>query len=149
MSSPAKKRKYYENYIQYGFTAINKNGRQFPQCVLCCNVLSVGFMKPTFLKRHINGCHPNHKSKATAFFKQKEDELKRARLDRSGYISQQNEAGLRASYMVSLRIAQKKPYNIAEKLIIPHCKDISRCVGGCDAERLHYYPTQTIQFIDE
>ena len=65
-------------------------------------------MKPTFLKRHLNGCHPNYKSKGTGFFKQKEDELKRARLDRSGYISQQNEAGLLASYMVSLRIAQEK-----------------------------------------
>ena len=65
-------------------------------------------MKPTFLKRHLNGCHPNHKSKSTAFFKQKEDELKRAHFDRSGYISQQNEAGLRAPYIVSLRIAQEK-----------------------------------------
>ena len=97
MSSLAKKRKYYKTYIQYGFTAINKNGRQFPQCVLCCKVLSVECMKPAFLKRHLNECHPNHKSKVTAFFKQKEDELKRARLDRSGYINQQNEAGLRAS----------------------------------------------------
>ena len=141
MSSLAKKRKYYESYIQYGFTAINKNGRQFPQCVLCCKVLSVGCMKPTFLKCHLNGCHPNHKSKGTAFFKQKENELKRARLDRSGYIGQQNEAGLRASYMISLRIAQeKKSHNIAEKLIIPCCKDIIRCVGGCDTEKVALIP---------
>ena len=130
MSSLAKKRKYYENYIQYEFTAINKNGRQFPKCVLCCKVLSVGCMKPTFLKRHLNGCYPNHKSKGTAFFKQKEDELKQARLDCSGYLSKQNEAGSHASYMVSLRIAQeKKTHNIAEKLIIPYCEDIIRCVG--------------------
>ena len=94
-------------------------------------------MKATFLKRHLNGCYPNHKSKGTAFFKQKEDELKRAHFDRSGYISQHNEVGLRASYMVSLRIAQeKKPHNIAEKLIIPRCKDIIRCVDGCDAEKV-------------
>ena len=61
----------------------------------------------TFLKRHLNGCHPNHKSKGTAFFMQKEDELERARLDHLGYISQQNESGLHASYMVSLRITQE------------------------------------------
>ena len=65
-------------------------------------------MKPTFLKRHLNGCHSNHKSEGTAFFKQKENELKQACLDCSEYISQQNEAGFRASYMVSLRIAQKR-----------------------------------------
>ena len=65
-------------------------------------------MKPTILKRHLNGCYSNHKSKGTAFFKQKEDKFKQARLDRSGYISQQNEAGLRASCMVILRIAREK-----------------------------------------
>ena len=98
-------------------------------------------MKPIFLERHLNGCYPNHKSKGTAFFKQKEDELKQARLDCSGYISKQNEAGLRASYMVSLRIAQvKKPHNIAEKLIISYCEDIIRCVGGCDAEKVALIP---------
>ncbi|XP_068227396.1 zinc finger BED domain-containing protein 5-like [Palaemon carinicauda] len=71
-----------------------------------------------------------------AFFKQKEEGLKRARFDCSGHFRQQNEAGLRASYMVSLRIAQeKKPHNIAEKLIVPCCKDIIRCVIGCDAEQ--------------
>ena len=38
--------------------------------------------------------------------------------------------------MVSLRIAQeKKPNNIAEKLNVPCCKDIIRCVVGCDAEK--------------
>ena len=42
----------------------------------CCKVLSVGCMKPTFLKSHLNGCHRNHKSKGKAFFKQKKDELK-------------------------------------------------------------------------
>ena len=117
MSCLAKKRKYYENYNQYGFTAINKNGRPFPQCVLCCKVLSIGCIKPTFLKRHLNGCHPNHKSKGTAFFKQKENELKRARLDRSGYIGQQNEAGLHVSYMISLRIHKKKTTQ--------HCREIN------------------------
>ena len=72
-------------------------------------------MKPTFLKRHLNGCYPNHKSKGTAFFKQK-DELKQTRLDRLGCISQQNEAGLFVSYMASLRIAQEKTSQ--------HCREI-------------------------
>ena len=135
MSSSEKERKYYENYIQYGFTAIDKKGCEFPRCVICCKVLSMECMKPSFLKRHLHSFHPDFKSKSTAYFKQREDGLKRARLDRSGHFSQQNEAGLRASYMVSLRIAQeKKPHNIAKKLIVPCCKDIIRCVVGCDAQ---------------
>ena len=92
-------------------------------------------MKPFFLKRHLHSCHPGLKSKNTAFFKQREDGLKRARLDGSGHFSQQNKAGLRASYMVSLRIAQEEKFhNIAKKLIVPCCKDIIRCVVGCDAQ---------------
>ena len=93
-------------------------------------------MKPSFLKRHLHSCHPGLKSESTAFFKQREDGLERARFDRSGHFSQQNEAGLRASYMVLLRIApEKNCHNFAEKLIVFCCKDIIRCVVGCDAEK--------------
>ena len=43
---------------------------------------------------------------------------------------------MRASYTISLRIAQeRKPPNIAKKLTVPCCKDIIRCVVGCDAEK--------------
>ena len=48
----------------------------------------------------------------------------------------ENQAGLQASYMVALRIAlQKKPHNIGEKLILPCCKDIVRCMIGDGAEK--------------
>ncbi|XP_068201224.1 SCAN domain-containing protein 3-like [Palaemon carinicauda] len=103
----SEERQYDESYIQYGFTAINK---------------------------------------------QKEKGLKRARFDRSRHFRQQNEAGLRASYMVSLRIAQeKKPHNIAEKLIVPCCKDIIRLVllVVMLSRRSHQYLSQMILFIDE
>ena len=93
-------------------------------------------MKPSFLKCHLHSCHTDLKSKSTAFFKQREDGLKQAHLNCLRHFSQQNKAGLRASYMVSLRIAQeKKPHNVAEKSIIPCCKDIIHCVVGCDAEK--------------
>ena len=94
--------------MQYEFAAIDKKGCDFPQCVVYRKVLSMKCMKPFFFKRHQHSCHPDLKSNSTAFFKQREDGLKRARLDRSGHFSQQNEAGLRASYMVSLRIAHEK-----------------------------------------
>ena len=136
MSSSAKKRKYHENHIQYEFTAIDRKDCEFPQCVICCKVLSMECMKPSFLKRHLHRSHLGLKSKSIAFFKQREDGLKRARLDRSEWFSQQNEVGLRASYMVSLRIAQKnRSHSITEKSIVPCCKDIIRCVVGYDAEK--------------
>ena len=55
----AKKRKYNEDYIKYGFRFILKDGQELPQCVVCCKVLFDGSMKPSFLKRHLSGCHPD------------------------------------------------------------------------------------------
>ena len=125
----AKKRKYNEDYIKYGFTFILKEGQELPQCVVCCKVLSEGSMKPSFLKRHLSGCHPDLATKDIDFFKHKEVGVKRICLDHGGQFSQQTQAGVRASYMVALRIAQeKKPHTIAENLILPCCKDIVHCV---------------------
>ena len=104
----AKKRQYQEDYIQYGFTSIIKNGRELPQCVICYKVLSAEAMKPSFLKRHFNSCHSDLVDKDVAYFKRKEKGIKMIRLDQSGQLSPQNEAGLRASFLVALRIAQEK-----------------------------------------
>ena len=93
-------------------------------------------MKPSFLKRHLSGCHPDLATKDIDFFKHKEVGVKRIRLDHGGQFSQQTQAGVRASYMVAFRIAQaKKPHTIAENLILPCCKDIVHCVLGDSAEK--------------
>ncbi|KAI6659534.1 zinc finger BED domain-containing protein 5-like [Oopsacas minuta] len=132
----AKKRKYNEDYIKYGFTSILKEGRELPQCVICHKVLSEGSMKPSFLKRHLSGCHPNLADKDIDFFKHQEVGVKRISIDHRGQESQQTQAGLRASYMVALRFAQeKKPHTIAENLILPCCKDIVHCISGDSAEK--------------
>ncbi|KAI6649594.1 hypothetical protein LOD99_6760 [Oopsacas minuta] len=132
----AKKRKYNEDYIKYGFTSILKEGRELPQCVICYKVLSEGSMKPSFLKCHLSGCHPNLADRDIDFYKHQEVGVKRIRLEHRGQLSQQTQAGLRASYMVALRIAQeKKPHTIAENLILPCCKDIVHCILGDSAEK--------------
>ena len=49
--------------------------------------------------------------------------MKRAHLDQSCHVNLKNKAGIQASYIVALRIAQqKKPHNIGEKLILPSAK---------------------------
>ena len=35
----AKKRKYNEEYLQYGFTDAAVNGQVVPQCVVVCNII--------------------------------------------------------------------------------------------------------------
>ena len=97
--SSAIKQKYYENYIQYGFTAINKNDCNFPLCVIYNKVLSVECMEPRFLKQML-------KIIVLLYSNKKKDESKTC-LDHSKHFNQQNEAGLCAFYIVSLRIAQK------------------------------------------
>ena len=115
---------------------IFKEGRQLPQCVVCYKVLSEGSMKPSFLKRHLTGCHPDLADKDVDFFKHKEAGVKRIRLDHGGQLSQQTQAGLRASYMAALRIAkEKKAHTIAENLVLHCCKDIVHCIFGGSAEK--------------
>ncbi|KRX31880.1 SCAN domain-containing protein 3, partial [Trichinella sp. T9] len=53
-----KKRKYDAEYIKYGFVAIEKNGVEVPQFVVCLDTLSNDALRPTRLKRHLHNRHP-------------------------------------------------------------------------------------------
>ncbi|KAI6658288.1 Zinc finger BED domain-containing protein 5-like [Oopsacas minuta] len=93
-------------------------------------------MKPSLLKKHLSGCHPELVDKDAAFLKGMEIGVRRVRLDKSDHVNQISKASLRASYMVALRIAQEKtPHTIVEKLILHCCKDIVRCLTGDDGEK--------------
>lgn len=127
----SKKRAYNSSYIEYGFSYITKNEEQSPQCVICAQVLAPSAMKPSFLKRHLTTKHPHMVGKDIGFFKRKEEGLKRTKLDSGGRLQQQSISALKASYLVSLRIAkEKKPHTIGEKLILPCCKDIVTAMFG-------------------
>ncbi|KAG7165038.1 SCAN domain-containing protein 3-like 3 [Homarus americanus] len=47
-ASVAKKRKYIDGYINYGFTSILADGIEKPHCVLCFKVLENDSMRPKF-----------------------------------------------------------------------------------------------------
>ena len=135
--SPSSKRRYYQSsYIQYGFTSVIRSGKENPQCVVCLKTLSEGAMKPSLLRRHFNGCHPHLADKDIDYFKRLESSVKKSRLDSTGQFQQQNEAAIRASYLVAFRIARaKKPHTIGENLILPCCKDIVRIMVNEEAEK--------------
>ncbi|XP_034288737.2 protein FAM200B [Pantherophis guttatus] len=131
MESKAKKRKYTEEFLQYGFTSIITAGIEKPQCIICCEVLSAESMKPNKLKRHFDSKHPSFAGKDTSYFRSKADGLKKARLDTCGKYYKQNEAAVEASYLVAHRIAKAmKPHTIAEDLLLPVAKDIVRVMIG-------------------
>ena len=57
----SKKRKYSEDYVQYGFTFCTENdGTQRPKCFLCDKIMCNDNMKPSKLKEHSYAVHPNN-----------------------------------------------------------------------------------------
>ncbi|XP_048344945.1 protein ZBED8-like isoform X2 [Sphaerodactylus townsendi] len=144
-----KKRKFREDFLQYGFTSVITVGIEKPQCVVCGEVLSAESMKPNKLKRHFDSKHPSFAGKDTNYFRSKADGLKKARLDIGGKFHKQNVCGkkarlhaggqflkqniaaVEASYLVALRIARAmKPHTITEDLLLPAAKDIVRVMIG-------------------
>ena len=58
-----KKRKYQDNYLNFGFTYLIQDGLQIPQCVLCMKIFSNSTVKPALLKQHLANAHPSMISK--------------------------------------------------------------------------------------
>ena len=58
MALGGKKRIYPNEYIKFVFTKIHVGGYERPKCIIRFESLSADSMKPSLLKRHLNGCHP-------------------------------------------------------------------------------------------
>ncbi|XP_036027915.1 protein ZBED8-like [Onychomys torridus] len=127
-----KKRRYSEDFLQYGFTSKLTAGIEKPQCVICGDVLSAESMKPNKLKRHFDSKHLSFAGKDINYFRSRADELKRARPDTGGVkYPRQNVIAVEASYLVALRIARTmKPHTFAEDLLLPAAKDGVRVMIG-------------------
>lgn len=118
-----KKRKYSEDFLQYGFTSIITAGIEKPQCVVCCEVLSAKCMKLNKLKCHFDSKYLSFAGKNTSYFRSNADRLKKARLDTK--YRKENITAIEASYLVALRIARAmKPHTIAEDLLLPAAKTL-------------------------
>ena len=46
------KRKYDDDYLNYGFIFVDKGNEQLPQCAICLKTFSNASMKPYQLKQH-------------------------------------------------------------------------------------------------
>ncbi|XP_042228307.1 zinc finger BED domain-containing protein 5-like [Homarus americanus] len=134
-ASVVKKRKYNDEYINYGFTSILADGIEKPQCVLCFKVLGNDSMRPSKLKHHLTTIHPQFAERYPDFFKRHERSLGN-RLDESVAFQQQNLSVVEASYEVSIEIAKKKKaYTIDETLIKPCALKMVKRVLGKASER--------------
>ena len=135
-------RKYSKEYLQYGFTfTMDENAEAKPQCSVCNEVLTNHSMKPSLLKRHFLGKHNSLKNKPVTYFEEILANMQQSRkLIRKFTTS--NKKSLKASYLVSLRIAKTaQPYTIAERLILPAAKDlVENLIGEAQAQKLDEVP---------
>ncbi|GFU34724.1 zinc finger BED domain-containing protein 5 [Trichonephila clavipes] len=114
--SKAKKRKYDESCISFGF--VDSNGS--PLCMLCSKLLPNSSMAPAKLRRHLETVHPECKDKNQDFFVRKKEQLLESQKTMMHVTQTINEKATEASYLVSYRIAQAgEAHTIAENLIKP------------------------------
>ena len=143
--SKPKRRKYTEDYVQYGFTVIMKGEVMKPQCVICATILSEHSMKPSLLKRHLQTQHPqdmNKQESDSQYFIRKAESFNKGKLDSTGQYFKLNESATYCSYLVSYKLAKaKQSHTLAEKVIIPCCIDIAEnlfnqdCPGSCTKDQ--------------
>ena len=63
-----KKRKYQDNYLDFGFTYLIQDGLRISQGVLCIKTFSNSTMKPASLKQRLANAHPSMISKKMFLF---------------------------------------------------------------------------------
>ncbi|XP_072380707.1 SCAN domain-containing protein 3-like [Diabrotica undecimpunctata] len=113
------KKKYDDQYLDFGFICVTKGNVVFPQCVVYHKVLAAESMLPNELKRHLESTHSHLQGDPRDFFVRKLRELKHQTTALVSRASIPTKA-LLASYMVAYRVAKcKKTHTIAEELILP------------------------------
>ncbi|GFY07032.1 zinc finger BED domain-containing protein 5 [Trichonephila clavipes] len=123
--SKAKKRKYDESYISFGF--VDSNGS--PLCMLCSKLLPNSSMASAKLRRHLETVHPECKDKNQDFFVRKKEQLLESQKTMMHVTQTINEKATEASYLVSSRIAQAgEAHTITENLMKPCVLDITKCM---------------------
>lgn len=133
-SGVIKKRMYHDSYLDLGFVETDEGKAQ---CVICARVLPNSSMVPVKLRRHFEGTHPELREKQTDYFKRKHTELAASQTLIKTHAKTVNENSLKASYLVSYRVAQAgKAHSIAETLIKPCVSDIVSCMLDDKAVKL-------------
>ncbi|KAF2366532.1 Immunoglobulin-like domain [Trinorchestia longiramus] len=134
--SGAKKSKYSNEYIKYGFTVVERNGFHLPQCVICHTVLSNDALRPGRLERHLSTNHKALKEKPKELFTAKLHELNPMNLYSSSVFHQETWKLVKASYELSLLIAKaKKPHSVEETLVKPCLLSAANTVLGEESQR--------------
>ena len=98
------KRKYKDEYIAFGFTAIEAEDSQIPFCLVCKKKLSNEALVPSKLKRHLESSHPEVKNKPISYFELLANQQNKSATSFSKYMKIP-EKGLIVSYKIAQLIA--------------------------------------------
>ena len=72
LNSNMPKRKYKSDFLRFGFTSVlDKSGTEWPQCVLCLEILSNEALKKSKLTKHLQLKHPEASKEGAALFRKK------------------------------------------------------------------------------
>ena len=74
------KRQCSDQYINFGFIELKKNGESVPRCVVCMKTLSNASIKLSRLQRHIQTNHPEKKVGDFNYFKRLGENAKKQQL---------------------------------------------------------------------
>ncbi|XP_060846365.1 zinc finger BED domain-containing protein 5-like [Rhopalosiphum padi] len=142
VSEPPKKktklnirRQYYEDYLNIRFSWSGNVDDPRSWCLVCGEKLSKKSMVPSKLKRHFSTKHSHLVDKNASYFQRllKSETQKSEKMTKKETISDKTQE---ASYLVAELVAkQMKTHTIAEKLILPACREIVKVLFGEEAEK--------------
>ena len=128
---PKKKcRQYSIAYLEIGFV-LSPNDPQRPLCLICNISYSNHMMKPSAMKDHMAKMHPSQVGKGLEYFKSLEEKRKKNALSNNVIVSypQEADAGLRASYNISLLISKAgQSHCIGERLLMPVVHEVLKTI---------------------
>ena len=99
------KRKYKEDYIEYGFISSGPEEDPLPFCLICNSALSNEALVPSKLKRHLETKHPDVKEQPKQYFENIRDQQNKQAKKFTNYLKLP-EKGLIASYKVAQLLAK-------------------------------------------
>lgn len=122
-----KKRKYLEEYLEYGFIASEKD-ELLPFCLMCSTTLSNESMNPSKLKRHLETKHPDHKNKPIIFFETLRSDLQKQSKKLKKFTAVSDQAQFASFKIAQLLAKKKKSHAEAENVIMPALKIAAECM---------------------
>ncbi|XP_064079443.1 zinc finger BED domain-containing protein 5-like [Macrobrachium nipponense] len=139
-----KRRKYQEDFIQYGFVCHVVNDVHHRQCVICLEVLANESLRPAKMKRHLQCKHQSLKNKPIdRFFPTQENGVTRTKASDNKKmlhcLSKLKWHHMRLHILLLRK--KKKTHTIGEELIKPAALAMCRAIhGGKMARELESIP---------